>query len=74
MDLEHKFSLMSVMYELGFDKEVCVIALHQIENGCVGIGQSIINALTMIETQKKINQSAATSEPEAPAAPIEPVV
>lgn len=74
MDTEHKFSLMSILNELGFTKEVCILALHQIENGVVGIGQAVINALTMIEAQNKANQPVAPVEPVAPVVSVEPVV
>ena len=75
MDFEYKLDLLSVLREIGFEKEPCVLALHQLENGCIGVGQAVINALAMIEAQQsKVNQPVAPIEPVAPVAPVEQVV
>lgn len=73
MDNSDKVDLMSILNDLGFAKEVCVLTIHNLESGVKGIGQSIMNALAMVEQLNKAAQvapiapDAATPTAEQPA-------
>jgi hypothetical protein len=73
IDIESKFSLLSILNELGFAKEVCVLALHQLEAGASGVGQAVVNALAMIEAQQKAAEAnARAAQLQTESTPIAP--